>query len=227
MSVQQRLVDALQAADRIEASPDLWSRVVHSIEEDRAHRRRVVRSALAVAVVTTGLVVVGWLGMTDGSLGRRVDLRLLELLETIALVAIVAVMGPAIRRFGRGYAEDLWPSSHLTAGALLRLLDVAYALVFAGFILMTADVDFGPSGVLLDEQLQDAAARIGGLLIVMGLLHALTIMALPVVALVFNSTQAGRSLPRWLVVIMVLVATGVGFQLVTVMLGLLFGEGGE
>lgn len=227
MSVEQRLVDALQAADRVEPSPDLWSRVVHSIEEDRAHRRRVLWSTISAVAVVAVLVGIAWLGMTDGPFGRRVSLPLVELLETVALVVLVVVVGPAIRRFGRGYAEDLWPSAPLTAGALLRLLDVAYALVFGGFILLTADLDFGPSRVVLDEQLQSAGARIGGLLLVMGLLHALTIMALPVVALVFNSTRVGRALPRWLVVIMVVVAAGVAFQMFMVMLGLVLGGEGE
>ena len=39
--VEQRLIDALRSTERVDPSPDLWSRVVHSIDEDRAHRRRV------------------------------------------------------------------------------------------------------------------------------------------------------------------------------------------
>ena len=65
MNVEQRLVNALRSTDRVEPSPDLWSRVVHSIEEDQAHRRRVVTSfAISIAVVA-GLVVVGRVCQTN------------------------------------------------------------------------------------------------------------------------------------------------------------------
>ncbi len=223
MNVEQRLVDALRDADRVEPSPDLWSRVVHSIEEDRAHRRRVVQSVVSIVIVVAGLVIVGALGVTDGPNGRQVRLPVMELIETVALVALIAVLGPAIRRFGRGYAADLWPATPTTPTALLRLLDVAYFLVFSGFILLTSDPDFGRSGVLVAKQVEQGLNRTAGFLLVMGLLHALTIMALPVVALVSNSTRVGRALPRWLVVIMAVVGLGVGFQVMMAMLGLIAG----
>lgn len=209
MSVEQRLVDALRAADHVEASPDLWVRVVHSIEEDQAHRRRVLISTVAVVGTLLGLLVVGVLGLTDGPLGRYVRLPVMEGIETVALVALVAVLGPAIRRFGRGYAADLWPATPATATALLRLLDVAYILIFGGFILLTVDFDFQSSAVPAVEctfsgvdchtvyaQIEDACLRVGGLVLVMGLMHAVTIIVLPVVALVSNSTPDRRAGPR-------------------------------
>ncbi len=229
MNVEQRLVNALRSAEPVEPSIDLWERVVHSIEEDRAHRRRVVRSVAAAIGVLAVLVVVGWLGLTDGEAGSFVRPAVMEAIETIALLTIVAVVGPAIRRFGRGYAADLWPASPGTATQLLRLLDVAYFLVFAGFILLTADFDFTARTELcrlfgdcltLQNQIQDALGRTGGLLLVMGLLHASTIMVLPIVALVSNSTTAGRPLPRWVVVLLVLMGLGVGFVLLNGLIGL-------
>jgi hypothetical protein len=72
MNVEQRLVDALRTADQVEPSSDLWSRVVHSIEEDQAHRRRVWTSAAITIATVTILVGVGWLGLTDGPDGRYV-----------------------------------------------------------------------------------------------------------------------------------------------------------
>jgi hypothetical protein len=223
MKVEERLANALRVADQVEPSPDLWSRVLHSIEEDRAHRHRVVVSMIAAIATLAGLLLVGVLGLTDDPFGRQVRLPLMELIETVALVALVLVLGPAIRRFGRGYASDLWPATPATATALLRLLDVAYLLVFGGFILLTVELDFGPSGELVAEQVQAAGERLGGLLLVMGLLHAVTIMVLPVVALVSNSTRVGRALPKWLVVILVLVAIVVGGQLLISLLGVLVG----
>jgi len=55
------------------------------------------------------------------------------------------------------------------------------------------------------RQVEDLCWRVGGLVLTMGLMHAATIMTLPIVALVSNSTRVGRALPRWLTVVLVLV----------------------
>jgi hypothetical protein len=241
MSIEHRLVAALRTADDVEPSPDLWSRVVHSIEEDKAHRRRVWTATAITAATLAILTIAGVLGSTDGPTGRFVRPAVMELIETVALVVLVAVLGPAIQRFGRGYATDLWPATPTTATALVRLLDLAYVLVFAGFILITAELDFGGSGAAelrsacflpdvdchtLGAQVQAAAQRIGGLILVIGILHAVTITVLPVVALVSNSTRLGRPLPKWLVVVLVLGGVGVGVLLLNALIGALVGMAG-
>ena len=220
MNVEQRLVNALRAADEVEPSPDLWSRVLHSIEEDQAHRRRVVTSFAITIAVIAGLVVVGLLNVIDTPSGRQVRVPAMELIETIALIALVAVLGPAIRRFGRGYAHDLWRMTPDMATSLLRLLDVAYLLVFGGYILLTTYFDFGRSTTLVAEQVEDLSWRVGGLVLTMGLLHAATIMTLPLVALVSNSTRVGRALPRWLVISLMLVAVPLGLFVLWAIVGL-------
>jgi hypothetical protein len=225
MNIEQRLVDALRTVEATEPSPDLWSRVVHSIEEDRTHRRRVVGAAGAGAATIVGLMLIGILGSTDGPLGRYVRLPVMELIETLALVALVLVLGPAIRRFGRGYATDLWSATPTMAAALLRLLDVAYLLVSSGFIFLTVDFDFGSSTVQLAGQVQSGLNRVGGLIVVMGLLHAVTIIVLPAVALVSNSTRVGRSLPRWFVILLVIAGVMVGWQLIALIPILIAGAG--
>ncbi len=232
MSVEQQLVRALRTQDAVEPSPDLWSRVLHSIDEDRAHRRRVVTSVGLGAGVLVVLVLLGLFGLVDGPLGRYVRLPVAELIETIALVTIVVVLGPAIRRFGRGYAADLWPKDSAMAPSLLRLLDIAYLLVAAGYILVTVDFDFAvpPERSVcwvdalncdtVQEQLQDAFVRIGGLLLTLGMLHAVTIAVLPFVALVSNSTRVGRALPRWVVVLLVIAGIAALFVLGNALLGI-------
>lgn len=200
MTVENRLILAFREADRSEPSPDLWSRVVHSIDEDRRHRRRVFITATAIAISTIVLVAIGAAATTTGRWGRYVHRPTLEILEVVALIVLVVTMGPAIRRFGRGYARDLWPHAEHTADGLLRLLDVAYYLVFSGFIILSTQFEFsdGPSATLLAEQISKAADRIGGLLLVMGLLHAATFVVLPFIALIDNSTRFHRKLPRWM-----------------------------
>ena len=219
MNVEQRLVDALRATGRVEPSPDLWSRVLHSIEEDRTHRRRVLASFAATIAIVAGLAALGVVNLVDAPAGLRVRIPAMELIETITLIALVAVLGPAVRRFGRGYAHDLWPTTPDTATSLLRLLDVAYLLVFSGYILLTAHFDFGWSVIDLAGQVEDLAWRVGGLVLTMGLLHAATIMALPVVALIANSTRVGRALPRWLTTVLIVVASLFGLLALWVAVG--------
>jgi hypothetical protein len=58
----------------------------------------------------------------------------------------------------------------------------------------------------LGDQLDDAGWRIGLLLMAMGVLHAVTLAAMPVLALIVNSTRAGRAVPRWIWVLLVIAA---------------------
>jgi hypothetical protein len=151
----------------------------------------------------------------------------MEMLELVGLVVVVAVMGPAVRRVGRNNAHDLLPTEPRVAMGLLRLVDVAYYFVFTGVLLITNELDFG-RGVVnllasrdLAQQLEETAIRFGGLLLVMGVLHAMTLLALPVVALVHNSTRRGRALPRWLHNAGVIVAVLAVWQLIGIGIALL------
>lgn len=209
MNVEQRLLQAFQTADRFEPSTDLWARVVHSIEEDREHRRRVVRTAVVALAALAALVAAGALAMQESPGTRQgfVHRPTMELLETIGLLTVLLALGPAIRRFGRGYATDLWPSGSVTPTALLRLMDVAFYLVGVGYILLSAEFEFTTTFASdrLSEQLAGASIRAGGLLLTLGVLHAHTLFALPMIALIDNSTRNAKRFPRWL--LLVLVAT--------------------
>ncbi|MDX2381812.1 MAG: hypothetical protein QNM02_18895 [Acidimicrobiia bacterium] len=167
------------------------------------------------------LTIVGVVALTDGPFGTHVHWQVMELIEAIALVVLVFALGPAIRRFGRGYTSDLFTTSRNTGSSMLRLLDLAYFLVFGGYILLSVDL---PNSVEIGrmqwaEQLQDAGGRIGGLLLVMGILHAITLVALPLLAFIVNSTRAGVPLPRWIWFLLVIGAiaawqlTGIPFIL--------------
>ncbi len=226
MNIEQRLLQAFEEADRVEPSDDLWLRVVHSIDEDRAHRRRVVRTMVALVAGVAALVGALVLSVEEGDFGRHVPWQRLEVIEVVALVGLVAVLGPAIRRFGRNFATDLLPSTPATAPALLRLLDIAYWLVATGYMLVTAR--FGASSPdLLADQLAESAVRIAGMLLALGVLHGVTLIVLPVMALVHNSTQQGRKLPRWITVLLVLMGLALLAQLPNLIAGLIIaGPGG-
>lgn len=71
---------------------------------------------------------------------------------------------------------------------MLRVLDIAFYLVFTGYILMTVSFDSPSRTTVLAYQLATACARSGGLLLIMGLLLAVTFMFVPLLALLHNST---------------------------------------
>jgi hypothetical protein len=219
MTMEQRLQRAFEEADRVEPSVDLWSRVLYSIEEDREHRRRVSRVCMAAVLFCAVAVLATIASLRSGpSGGQYIGWWAMELIEVVTLVAVAVAFVPAIKRFGRGFADDLWTTEPATPRALLQLLDVAYALVIAGYVLLTTG--FEPEGgvmLAVAEQLHEAAQRLGGELLLIGLLHAMTMMALPLVALVSNSTRRSRKLPRFAVALIViggLVLSFVTLQLV-------------
>lgn len=220
MTIEQRLTETLEAAKAYDVSPDLWDRVVHSIEEDRLHRRRVRAVIIGIALSLVVAIVIAGLNIESGLLpnlsrGRRIDWRVLEGLELVVMATLVVLLAPAIRRFGRGYVSDIFYASTPTGPNLLRLLDIAYYLLFAGYVLITTRLGEPVAHSLFDmaDQMEDVLFRIGGLLMVMGLLHAATLMAIPLVGLVFNTTRSGTKLPKWVTVILVIVAIQLALNL--------------
>lgn len=189
MTTEERLRAALLAADRYRPSPDLWARVAGSIEEDRRHRRRVARVLGVIAGVLLAVVVAGVAARVATRDGVAVDWRVLEGLEVVVLVTLIAGLGPALRRFGRTFVADVFRASPSTGRNFLLLLDIAFYLVAAGYVLVT--VQLGQTGAsdpdALASQLGGAAQRIGGVLLVMGVLHVATLIALPMLGPVFTS----------------------------------------
>jgi hypothetical protein len=188
MTIEQLLAEALHGADEYLPSPDLFARVQRSIEEDAAHRRRVRRALLWAG---GGLAVaVAWVAafLDLGSGTATMPWWTLEILTAAIMVAIVIVLGPVIRRFGSELTRDVFRSNRATSQHFLALVDTAYYLVFTAFILMTTSFSAQAEwGGRLAAQLEHEIARLGGLLLVMGILHALTIAVLPVMGLVFAS----------------------------------------
>ncbi len=195
MTLEQLLTDTLHHADDFSPSPDLFAKVQRSIEEDRAHRRRVrvVLAWVGVAVAAVAVYVALTLQPATGlfETGYEVPFRPLMVLTTAIMVAIVAVMGPAIRRFGETYEREVFAGSPETGTQVLRLLDIAYYLIFGAFILMTMLFE-PPSDLPLSERqfpdhLYFEMVRLGGLLLAMAELHIVLLLSLPVVGLVHSA----------------------------------------
>ncbi len=111
------------------------------------------------------------------------DWWILELITTGVMVVIVLVLGPLIKRYGKSYAADVFVANPRTGKSYLILMDVAYYLIFGAFILLT--IRFDPptdwAETVNAAQLQSETVRIAGLLILMGLLHGLNVVTLPII----------------------------------------------
>ena len=112
----------------------------------------------------------------------------LELIVVAVLITIVAVLGPLIKRFGKGYAADVFRANPRTGKSYLVLMDIAYYLIFGAFILFTVqfDRDTGWTQTVGGPQLEASVIRIGGMLLLMGLLHGLNVLSLPVIGRLFS-----------------------------------------
>ena len=185
-SLEARLRDALVEGTAAEAeteSPDLFARVESSIADDRLLRRQHV-ALVGVLACVVGAVVAVLAGVIDRRQGEvLMDWWILEVMTTVLLVAIAFWLGPLIKRFGRSYAADVFRANPRTGKSFVMLTDVAYYLIFFAYILFT--VTYTPrdtwSTTVGAEQLQFETARVAGILLIIGVLHGVNLIALPVI----------------------------------------------
>jgi hypothetical protein len=137
-------------------SPDLFDRVVESIDADRRRRRAGIRAASAA-------------------------------------VAVVAVASTAVLTLTPAGTEcSKCPGGSSKSQVVLVLTDIVCYLIFAAYILFM--VRFAPqecwnndvSGLVTAQQMASSAARVGGIPLVIGLLHGLNIVLMPVLGRLFS-----------------------------------------
>jgi hypothetical protein len=185
-------------------SPDLFNRVVDSIDADRRRRKRqrgVAVLWVAALVLVTSLITVLTPRNTQGVL--TMPWWVLELATTAVLIAIALWLGPFIKRFGRAYAADVFHDNPLTGKSYIVLTDVVYYLIFTAYILFTVHfatpADWNSvSGEVSAGQLQSEVVRVGGILLIIGVLHGLNIVLMPVLGRLFslNRRLPPGSVPR-------------------------------
>ena len=107
----------------------------------------------------------------------------LELITVGVLVFALAVLGPLIKRFGRSYAADVFRANPRTGKSYIILMDVAYYLIFSAYILFTTvfEQQSGWADTVNATQLRASTVRIGGMLLVMGILHGANVLSLPII----------------------------------------------
>jgi hypothetical protein len=183
-AVEQRLRDALfEEADHLDESEDLFARVAMSIDDDRRLRRQR-RRRIAVIACLVGALLAVVLATTERSKGELVmDWWVLELIWFVGMVGLCVWLGPFIRRFGKSYAADVFRANPRTGKSFIVLMDVAYYLIFFAFILFTVqfapDSDWGQT--VSAAQLQACTVRLGGILLIVGVLHGLNVLMLPII----------------------------------------------
>lgn len=115
---------------------------------------------------------------------------IVELTTDLVLIGFVVVLGPFIKRFGRSYAADVFRANPRTGKSYLVLMDVAYYLIFTAYILFTASFRPAPEWTSLGAQLEAEVIRVGGMLLLMGFLHGLNVLSLPVVGRLLGFARA-------------------------------------
>jgi hypothetical protein len=116
------------------------------------------------------------------------DWWILELITAGVLIIVVTVLGPLIKRFGKAYAADVFQANPRTGKSYLVLMDFAYYMVFFAYVLFVLkwEPDTGWADTVNADQMQASVVRLGGMILLMGLLHGLNVLTLPVIGRVFT-----------------------------------------
>ena len=189
--LEDRLTRALHDYP-VEPSPDLFERVVESIAADRERRSAALRWSLAavlVVVVAATLVLTLTPRTENGTLAM--PWWILEVATNLVLAGIALWLGPFIKRFGRAYAADVFHDNPLTGKSYIVLTDIVYYLIFAAYILFWVHVepesDWDPwNGLVTAPQVQQSLVRVGGILLIIGILHGLNIVLMPILGRLFS-----------------------------------------
>lgn len=189
MSLAEEIRAALTAGiEEVGDNPDLFARVQSSITEDRLLRRqRRARAGVVACLGGAALAVAA--ATTERREGELImDWWILELIWFATMVGLAVWLGPFIRRFGKAYAADVFRANPRTGKSFIVLMDVAYYLIFSAYILFT--LQFEPAGdweqTVNANQLQATTVRIGGILLIVGLLHGLNVLTLPIMGRIFT-----------------------------------------
>lgn len=189
MSLEKRIADALHAADDFEPSIDLFARLKRSIEEDRAHRRRV---RITLGLIGAGLVLLVVFLIAVAQQGPdgvvTVPKWSVQMVVTSVLIAVLLTLGPVLRRLGSPLLEEVFHLNPPTGRRFARLLDIAYYLFFGGLVVSGLDTRGLLERVTVSgDEVWLGIAQIAEFLLQLGVAHTVNLALLPVIGLLFNS----------------------------------------
>ncbi|NND01677.1 MAG: hypothetical protein HKN91_02725 [Acidimicrobiia bacterium] len=189
MSIDERIQEALRAGSAaVTDSGDLFERVQLSIADDRLLRQQRQRRTGVVLCIAAaaGSIAAATTNRRQGDL--IMDWWILELIWFAGMVGLALWLGPFIRRFGKAYAADVFRANPRTGKSFIVLMDVAYYLIFFAYILFAVkfEPDSGWENTVNANQLQASTVRLGGILLIVGLLHGLNVLTLPIMGRIFT-----------------------------------------
>ncbi|HUO45743.1 MAG TPA: hypothetical protein VM470_02800 [Acidimicrobiia bacterium] len=145
------------------------------------------RGVALVAVLVAALVslIIG-VSYRDGRLVMA--WWVLELITVGILVVVAFWLGPFIKRFGRSYAADVFRSSPRTGKSFIVLVDIVYYLIFTAYILFNLkfEPDVRWADTVNPRQLQAMVFRIAGILLIIGILHGINLLLMPILGRLFS-----------------------------------------
>ena len=181
--LERLLADALHdAGSHVDPSPDLFTRIRSGIDTDRRRRHRQRRRIIATAA-TTAVATGGFVALVYRQGEPHMNWWILEVGAFALLAAIALILGPFIKRFGRSYAADVFRSNPSTGKSFIVLTDFAYYLIFSAYILFTTTIDRPRewTATVGAEQVEHTVVRVGGILLIIGLLHGVNLLVLPII----------------------------------------------
>lgn len=188
-TLEQRLHDALMAnAIETQPAPDLFTRVRGSIADDRLRRSRLRGRMGVVALLAAAFISIVY-GTSTYEQGRLLmNWWVLEAITTVVLIGLALWLGPFIKRFGRAYAADVFRANPATGKSFILLADIVYYLIFGAYILFSLrfQQERDWTDTVGPAQLQWEVARLGGILLIIGVLHGANIILMPVIGRLFS-----------------------------------------
>ena len=113
---------------------------------------------------------------------------MLEVLQAVLLVGLALGVQRAIRRSGRAYAAELFEHSPKIGEAFVLLSDIGLYLIFAAYTLFNVSIESGRTNAKAPD-FAELVASVGGIALVIGILHMVNIVFLPLLAGLMGGTR--------------------------------------
>lgn len=114
------------------------------------------------------------------------DWWVLEVIQVSILIAFAFGLHRVIRRSGESYANELFSASPEVGRRFLILADIAFYLIFAAYTMFNLQLQNELTTVDAG-QIEEVLYSAGGIALIIGLLHLVNVVFLPVVSRLLTS----------------------------------------
>lgn len=119
---------------------------------------------------------------------------MLEVVQAVLLVGLALGVQRAIRRSGRAYATEVFEHSPKIGEAFVLLADIGLYLIFAAYTLFNVSIESGRTNATAAD-FGEIVASVGGIALIIGILHLLNIVFLPLLAGLMGGTARRHNEP--------------------------------